>query len=191
MIELIAGLVIFLGVHSVRLVAPDWRNAQIARRGETTWKLGYTAVSLLGFGLILWGFHLARPTPVVLWPRLVGMNHAASGLMVIAFILLAAAYVPRNHIRRAVGHPMVLSVKTWALAHLLANNTLADELLFGAFLLWAVIDYTALRRRDRGEGRTKPEASPAGTVATVVIGAAAAAAFAIWGHLWLIGVKPI
>jgi uncharacterized membrane protein len=191
MTELIVGLIIFLGVHSVRLVAPDWRNAQIARLGANTWKLGYTALSLLGFGLIVWGFHLARPTPTVLWPRLPGMNHAAAGLMVIAFVLLAAAFVPRNHIRRVVGHPMVLSVKTWALAHLLANNTLADELLFGTFLLWAVIDYAALRRRDRAEGRAKPEASAAGTVATVVIGAIAAAVFAKWLHLWLIGVQPV
>jgi uncharacterized membrane protein len=191
MIELITGLIVFLGVHSVRLAAPGWRTAQMARVGEGPWKLGYTAVSLLGFGLIVWGFHLARPTPVVLWPRLAGMSHLASGLMVLAFILLAAAYVPRNHIRRAVGHPMVLGVKTWALAHLLANNTLADELLFGAFLLWAVIAFASLRRRDRAEGKAKPEASAAGTVATLVIGAAAAAAFAIWGHLWLIGVKPL
>jgi len=191
MIELIAGLIIFLGVHSVRLAAPGWRNAQIARLGERTWKLGYTAVSLLGFGLIVWGFHLARPTPIVLWPRLPGMNHPASGLMVLAFILLTAAFVPRNHIRRAVGHPLVISVKTWAFAHLLANNTAADELLFGAFLLWAVIAFASLRRRDRIEGRPKPEASAAGTVATLVIGLATAAAFAIWGHLWLIGVKPV
>ena len=191
MTYLIAGLLIFLGLHSVRIVADGWRSAQIARLGAKTWKLGYTAVSLASFGLILWGFHLARQAPIVLWPRIPGMHHVAGPLMVIAFILLAAAYVPRNHIKARTGHPMVLSVKTWALAHLLANNTLADLLLFGGFLLWAVVAYISLRRRDRAAGVVAAPATAMGTVLTVIIGVIAAILFAHWAHAWLFGVSPM
>ena len=187
---LIAGLILFLGLHSVRILADDWRSAQIARLGDKGWKLLYTLVSLIGFGLILWGFHLARQQPVVLWPRIAGMHHVAGPLMVLAFILLAAAYVPRNHLKAKLGHPMVLSVKTWALAHLLANNTLADVLLFGAFLLWAVVDYASLRRRDRAAGVLPAVATMSGTVLTVIIGVIAAILFAHWAHAWLFGVSP-
>ena len=190
MITLIAGLLIFLGLHSIRIVADDWRSAQIARRGEKAWKLGYTAVSLASFGLILWGFHLARQAPIVLWPHIDGMHHVAGPLMVLAFILLAAAYVPRNHLKAKLGHPMVLSVKTWALAHLLANNTLADLLLFGGFLAWSVVAYAALRRRDRAAGVVPPAGTTMGTVLTIVIGVVAAIFFAHWAHAWLFGVSP-
>jgi uncharacterized membrane protein len=191
MLYLIAGLIIFLGLHSVRIFADGWRSAQLARLGDKGWKLAYTLVSLAGFGLILWGFHLARQEPQPLWPRIAGMNHAAGALMLIAFILLVAAYVPGNHIKARVGHPMVLSVKTWAFAHLLANNTLADLLLFGAFLLWAVLDYISLRRRDRAAGLQPGPATIGATVLTVVIGAVAFGAFAAWGHALLFGIQPI
>ena len=190
MTYLIAGLLIFLGLHSMRIVADGWRSAQVARVGETVWKLGYTAVSLASFGLILWGFHLARQEPVVLWPRIPGMHHVAAPLMVLAFILLAAAYVPRNHIKAKLGHPMVLSVKTWALAHLLANNTLADLLLFGGFLLWAVVAYISLRRRDRAAGVVRAPVTLMGTLLTVIIGVIATIFFAHWAHAWLFGVSP-
>ena len=187
---LIAGLILFLGLHSVRIFADGWRTAQIARLGDKGWKLLYTLVSLIGFGLILWGFHLARQDPVVLWPRIAGMHHAAAPLMVLAFILLAAAYVPGNHLKAKFGHPMVLSVKTWSFAHLLVNNTLADVLLFGSFLIWAVVAYISLRRRDRAAGVVPRPGTLQGTVLTVIVGAVAAIVFAHWAHAWLFGVSP-
>jgi len=188
MLVLIAGLVLFLGVHSLRIMAEDWRATQIARQGASAWKLGYTAISLLGFALIVWGYGLARQNPVVLWPALRGMNHLAALLTLVAFVFLAAAHVPRNHIKARLRHPMVLGVKVWALAHLLANNTLADLLLFGSFLVWAVLCFRAARRR--------PDAAPpagtlVNTVLTVLVGVAAWTAFAFWGHAALIGVRPL
>lgn len=191
MLVLIAGLIVFLGVHLMRVLADDWRSAQIERHGEKAWKLAYTAVSLVGFALILWGFHLARMNPIVLWPRIPGMNHLAALLVLLAFVLLAAAYVPRNSFKARFGHPMVLSVKFWALAHLLANNTLADLLLFGGFLAWAVLCFISLRRRDRAAGAVPPASTVAGTALTIVTGAVAWAVFAFWLHAWLIGVQPI
>ncbi len=187
---LLLGLLIFLGTHSVRIVADDWRSAQRARLGLQTWKLAYTLLSLVGFALIVWGFGLARRAPVVLWAPPVAMRHIAALLTLVAFILLAAAYVPRNGIKARLHHPMVLGVTIWAFAHLLANGTLADVILFGSFLVWAKLSYLAARRRDRAGGVSYPPGTTGGTVAAVGIGIAAWVLFAIWLHWVLIGVRP-
>jgi len=188
---LILGLALFLGVHSVRIVADSWRTRMIAARGENTWKGLYTLVSLAGFALIVWGYGLARQQPVVLWVPPIGMRHAAALLTLIAFVLLAAAYVPRNVFKARLHHPMVLSVKVWALAHLISNGNLADVVLFGAFLLWAVLDFRAARQRDRAQNSVYAPATAAGTGIAVVVGTAAWAGFAFWAHVWLIGVAPM
>ena len=190
MTVLILGLVVFLGVHSTRVFADGWRTAQMKRLGESAWKGIYSLLSLVGFGLVIWGFGLARQDPVVLWIAPAGMRHAAAALTLIAFVLLAAAYVPRNAIKASVHHPMILAVKVWAFAHLLANGRLADLVLFGAFLGWAVVCFTAARKRDRAAGTKYPAGAAAGTTATVVAGAAAWAVFAFWLHAPLIGVRP-
>lgn len=191
MAALILGLLLFLGVHSVRIVADDWRSAQLKQRGETVWKLAYTALSLLGFGLIVWGYGLARQNPQVLWASPKGMNHLAALLTLIAFVMVTAAHVPRNAIKARLRHPMVLGVKVWALAHLLANNTLADLLLFGSFLLWAVLCFRAARQRDRAHPPAALTASASGTAMTLLIGVLAWAGFAFWAHAALIGVRPL
>jgi len=191
MTMLILGLVLFLGVHSTRIVAEGWRTRMIGRLGEGGWKGLYSVLSIAGFVLIVWGYGLARQSPVVLWQPPRGMNHLAALLMVVSFVLLVATYVPRNAIKAKVHHPMVISVKVWALAHLLANGTLADVLLFGSFLVWAVLSFRAARQRDRAAGTTYPSGSPAGTAITVFVGLLLWAVFAFWAHAWLIGVRPI
>ncbi len=187
---LIGGLVIFLGVHSVRIVADGWRTQTLARMGEGTYKGIYSALSLLGFALIIYGFGLARETPVVLWTPPVGMRHASSLLTLVAFILLTAAYVPHNGIKARVHHPMVLGVKFWALAHLLSNGNLAHVLLFGAFLAWGVLDFIASRRRDRAMGTQYAAATLPATALTVAAGGLAWMAFTLYLHGWLIGIRP-
>ncbi|MBE0619509.1 MAG: NnrU family protein [Burkholderiales bacterium] len=190
MTVLILGLIVFLGVHSTRIVADDWRTAQLKRLGEGAWKGIYSVVSLVGFGLIVWGFGLARQEPVVLWVPPTAMRHVAALLTLIAFILLAAAYVPRNAIKSRLHHPMLLGVKTWALAHLLANGRLADLVLFGAFLAWAVVCYIAAKKRDRAAGTQYPAGTAAATAGTAVVGIVLWALFAFWLHGVLIGVRP-
>ncbi len=190
MIVLVLGLLLFIGAHSTRIVADDWRGATISRMGENAYKGVYSLLSLAGLILIVWGYGLAREAPVTLWAPPVWTRHLASLLTLVAFVLLAAAYVPGSRIKAAVGHPMVLGVKTWALAHLLANGTLADLLLFGAFLVWSVVLYAASRRRDRRLG-IRHRAGPASRDAIVaVVGIAAWAVFAFWAHGALIGVRP-
>ena len=190
MTALILGLVIFLGVHSVRIFAEGWRSATRQRMGENAYKGIYTLLSLAGFALLIWGFGQARQQPVLLWTPMLWTRHLAALLMLVSFVLLAAAYVPRNGIKARVHHPMVLGVKTWAFAHLLANNTLADLLLFGSFLVWSVFNFGAARARDKAAGAVYAAGTAGATVTTVVVGALAWAVFAFWAHGWLIGVRP-
>ncbi len=191
MLVLIIGLVLFLGVHSIRIVADDWRTQTITRIGERPWKGLYALVSLLGFGLIIWGFGLARAQPVQLWSPPVAMRHLASLLTLIAFVLLAAAYVPGNGIKARLHHPMVLAVKVWALAHLLSNGNVAHVLLFGAFLAWAVLNFAAARQRDQVAGTVYAPGNAKATVVTVLAGGLVWAVFALWLHGWLMGIRPL
>ena len=187
---LILGLAIFLGVHSTRVFAESWRAAQIARMGEKSWKGLYSVASLVGLALLVWGYGLARQDPVALWAPSVGMRHLAGLLTLLAFVILAAAYVPRNGVKARIGHPMVVAVKLWALAHLLANHTLADLLLFGGFLLWAVLCFRAARARDRATGVAYPAGTLKGNALTLAVGVAAWALLGFGLHGWLFGVRP-
>ncbi|EXI89703.1 MAG: putative membrane protein [Candidatus Accumulibacter sp. BA-94] len=187
---LILGLATFLGVHSIRIFAAGFRDAQMAKLGPNGWKALYSIVSIAGFVLIVYGYADARMTPVAVWSPPPWTGHLAALLTIPAFILLAAAYVPGTRIKRAVGHPMVAGVKVWAFAHLIANGTLADVLLFGSFFAWAILDYASARRRDRA-ACTEYVAGPiTRDLSAVVAGLAAWTAFAFWLHAWLIGVRP-
>ena len=190
MTALVIGLVIFLGLHSARVFAEGPRRAFIAQRGETAWKALYGVVSLVGFALVVWGYGQARQQPVVLWASPTWLRHAASLLTLASFVLLVAAYVPGNGIKARLHHPMTLGVKAWAFAHLIANNTLADLLLFGGFLVWAIVVYAAAKRRDRAEAKIYAAGRASRTALTVVIGVVAWVAFALWLHGPLIGVRP-
>jgi uncharacterized membrane protein len=176
----------------VRVFAEGTRTRFIAERGAGAWKGLYTVVSLLGFALIVWGYGQARQQPVVLWPQPpVWTKHLASLLTLAAFVLIAASQVPgANAIKARLHHPMVLGVKAWALAHLLANNTLADLLLFGGFLVWAVLSFKAAKARDRAAGTVYPAGSMGSTIIVVVSGVVLWAVFAFWAHGFLIGVRP-
>ena len=188
---LILGLVLFLGVHSTRIFADGWRTAMIRRLGASKWKSLYTLLSLAGFALVIWGFGLARQQPVALWAPPFFMRHVAWLLTLIAFILLAATYVPRNAIKARLHHPMVLAVMFWAVAHLLANGNRAHAVLFGSFLLWSVLSFFAARVRDRATRTLYPTGTASGTAMTVLVGIAACAVFAFWAHGLLIGVRPV
>jgi uncharacterized membrane protein len=188
---LILGLVLFLGVHSLRIFADDWRKRQIARLGLKPWKGLYSLAAIAGFVLICWGFALARQHPVPLYTPLPWLVRLNALFTLVAFVLFVAARAPNNGIKARLHHPQVLAVKTWAFGHLLATGMLHDVVLFGAFLVWAVVLFAASRRRDRREGTVYPPGTVRGTVAAIVIGVAAWAVFAFWLHALLIGVKPV
>jgi uncharacterized membrane protein len=189
MTTLVLGLFIFLGVHSVAIVAPAWRDAMQARLGEGPWKGLYSVASAVGFALIVIGVGMARQQPVVLFTPPVWLRHLALLLLVPVFPLLLAAYLP-GHVKSAARHPMLLATKLWALAHLLANGNAADVLLFGGFLAWAVADRISLKHRPQ---RALPGAgpSPFNDAIAVLGGLALYALFLLKAHAWLIGVSPL
>ena len=191
MIFLLLGLLVFLGVHSVRVFADPWRTAQMARVGEGKWKGVFSLASLSGFFLIVWGYGQARLDPLVLWGPPVWTRHVAALLTFVAFVLIAAAYVPGTRIKAAIGHPMVAGVILWAAAHLLANGMLAEVVLFGGFLVWAIALFAISRRRDGEAGIVYPAGSLARDALAAAIGGVAWLVFALWLHLWLIGVRPL
>ena len=189
MIMLILGLVLFLGIHCVGF-APEWRQRRVDRMGLLPWKGLYSVIAVAGFVLIILGFQRARLDPVVLYASPVWLNHLNALFTLVAFILLAAAYVPANHLRARIGHPMVVATKVWAFGHLLAIGLLHDVVLFGAFLVWAIVAFARLRRRDRARGVTHAAGTLKGNLITLIAGVVAWALFAFWLHGALIGVRP-
>lgn len=190
MTALIAGLFLFLGIHSLNMLAPALRTRMVDRLGLIGWKGVFALISLVGFVLLVWGYGEARSEPVWLWQSPVWTRHLASLLMLPAMILLVAAYVPGTRIKARIGHPMLLATKIWALAHLAANGTLADLILFGSFLIWAVAGFVVFRRRDRAAGRQYPVAGVSRDIAAVVAGVVLWGLFAFHLHRLLIGIGP-
>lgn len=189
---LLLGLVLFLGVHSIAIVSPHGRDRWLERWGEGGYKGLYSLVSAVGLALIVFGYAAARQAPVLLYTPPAGMRHLAAPLMLPVFVLLIAAYLP-GRVQRAARHPMLLAVKFWALAHLLANGMLADVVLFGGFLAWAVVDRISVKRRAAaGLLRSAPTAParPVNDVVALVGGLGLYAVFAFWLHGWLFGVRP-
>jgi uncharacterized membrane protein len=187
---LIVGLVVFLGVHSVAIVSPAMRARTVSGMGEPAWKGLYSLVSLFGFLLLCYGFGLARQAPVILYSPPTWLREVALIVMLPVFPLLIAAYLP-GQIKTAAKHPMLAAVKFWAFAHLLANGSLADVLLFGGFLAWAVADRISLKRRSSPPVlRTRPP-GPWNDVIAVVLGLAIYALTIGWAHVHLFGVSPL
>jgi uncharacterized membrane protein len=186
MLLFIAGLVTFLAVHSVSIFAPAWRDSMAARLGPQKWKALYSVVSIAAFVVLVHGYGVARQEPVVLYQPAVWMRHLAMILMLPAFPLLLSAYFP-GRIKAAVKHPMLAATQAWALAHLFANGMLADVLLFGGFLAWAVLDRVSVGRR---EVLATPGAPPGklNDAIAVVGGLVIYGLFVAWAHARLIGV---
>jgi uncharacterized membrane protein len=185
---LIAGLVVFLGIHSISIFARGARDGAIARLGEGPWKALYGVIAAIGLVMIVYGFGQARLDPVVLYAPPRWLRHVTFLFMLPVFPLLIAAYLP-GRIKRTLKHPMLAAVKFWAFGHLLANGSVADVLLFGGFLAWAVLDRISLKRRTQ-----VLHTAPAGRfndAIAVVLGLALYALFIGWAHLRLFGVSPL
>ena len=190
MAVLIVGLIVFLGVHSVRVFAEPWRLRQQAALGEMGWKIGYSVASVAGLALLIWGYSMARVNSPQLWSPPHWTQAITALLVLLAFVLFAAGYVPGTRIKSSIGHPMTAGVKTWAFAHLLSNGSLADVLLFGSFLGWAVAVFVVARRRDRAAGVQRPPGSFGRDLIAWMVGVVAWFVFAHYLHEWLIGVRP-
>lgn len=185
---LVAGLVLFLGIHSVSIVNDAWRNRVVERIGRLPWQAIYALVALAGLVLIVWGYGLARQAPTVVYVPPTWLRHVALLLLVFVFPLLLAAYLP-GRIKQATHHPMLVATKLWAFAHLLANGMLHDLVLFGAILVWAVADRISLKRREERPVPGAPSSRLNDAIA-VIGGLGLYVWFVAHGHAWLFGVSP-
>ncbi|HVG51149.1 MAG TPA: NnrU family protein [Xanthobacteraceae bacterium] len=185
MAMLIAGLVIFIAVH-LFVTRRGERDALIGWIGIAPYKIAFSLISAAGLLLIIFGFGAYRATGwVVVWDPPVWARHLAIPLMWLAFIALVAAYIPGN-IKRVLKHPMLVGVKLWALAHLLANGDLGSMLLFGSLLAWAVYDRISLKYRTDAGGPPIPAGGVKNDVVAVVVGSILFAAFGYVFHpLWI------
>lgn len=188
MTTLMAGLILFLGIHSISIFAPAFRNGMAARLGAVPWRGLYSLVSLVGFVLLMRGYAFARQDPVVLYSPPFWTHHVTAALMLPVFPLLLAPYFP-GRIRATLKHPMLVGVMLWAVAHLISNGMLADVVLFGGFLLWAVADRISYSRRTPRPLRGAPPARR-NDVIVVLAGLALYGLFVLWLHQKLIGVQP-
>lgn len=189
MLTLIAGLLIFLGIHSLSIVNEPLRDRLAARLGGVGWQALYAVIAVIGFLLIIQGYGAARLDPTLLYAPPTWLRHVALLLMLFVFPLLLAAYLP-GKIKTATKHPMLLATKIWALAHLLSNGMLHDVVLFGAFLAWAVADRISMKRRTQ-RPLPGPRPSKANDVIAVVGGLILYVWFVKHAHAWLFGVAPV
>ena len=188
MIYLIAGLLLFLGTHSISIVAPAVRD-RLAERLGLLWKLGFSLDAVIGLALIAYGYAQARQAPTVLYTPPAELRYVTLVLMLIAMPLVLASVLP-GRIATATRHPLLAAVKAWALSHLLVNGTLADVVLFGSFLVWAVAERISLKRRTPRATAHLP-AGPANDAIVIVGGIALAAAFIYGLHEWLVGIPIV
>lgn len=187
---LIAGLAIFLGVHSLTMFQPI-RNSFITKLGEHGYKGLYSLISIVGFCLLIYGYGLARESgSPLLYDPPVWLRHLTMLLMMPVFIFLVAAYVPCK-IRASLKHPMLVAIKLWAVAHLLSNGDLASVLVFGSLLVWAVVDRISIKRRSQkiaDEDKSQVSAKRFSDAFVILIGLSIYAAFVFKLHVGLIGV---
>jgi uncharacterized membrane protein len=188
MMYLVLGLILFLGIHGVSIVAPDWRDRTAARLGNG-WKGIYSLISVVGFILIIWGYGIARQNPVMIYAPPAWTRYVTAALLLPVFTLFLAAYLP-GRIQGALKHPMLISVMLWAVAHLIATGMLANVVLFGGFLVWAVVDRLSFRWRTQRPSPMVPSRKWNDAIA-IVAGLAIYVIFEHWLHVRWIGVQPL
>jgi uncharacterized membrane protein len=188
MIYLVLGLVLFLGVHSISIVAPAWRDRTAARLGNV-WRGLYSLISIAGLIVIIWGYGIARQNSVMLYAPPAWTHYITAVLMLPVFTLFLAAYLP-GRLKGALKHPMLISIMLWAVAHLIATGMLANVVLFGGFLAWAVADRVSFRWRTQRSIPMAPSMKFNDIIA-IVAGLAVYVVFEHWLHFRWIGVQPL
>ena len=184
MLSLLIGLFLFLGTHSISIIAEDFRNS-MAAKSENGWKAIYSLISIVGIVFIVKGYAVLRLEPVILYATPYWLKHLTYSLMLPAMILFVAPYLP-GKIKQVTKHPQLIAVKLWAFSHLLVNGMLSDVILFGAFLIWAVADRISMKKR---ESRAIPalKANGLNDIIAIILGVVLTGVFIFYLHELLIG----
>lgn len=192
MLILVLGLVIFFCLHSVRLVAPQWREKIMTAHGAMRWKIRFGMITLLATAFIVMGYMQVRLEPVWLWFPPVWTRHLAGLLILVALFFVGSALVPNTTMKKKVGYPMLIAVKIWAFAHLISNGTLADVIIFGSFLVWSIVSFAVYRRRDRKAGVVRDQESGVQfDLAAFTFAMVSWFAIVFYLHQAIIGVSPL
>jgi len=190
MAVLVIGLILFLGPHSLGLIAPAWREGTRARLGEGAYKAAHSIVSLIGIVIMVWGCALASADPAVLYSPAPGLHFVPETLMLVALVLFVASLLPAGHIKRFVGHPLLIATVLWSASHLFVNGDSAGVVLFAAFLVWAAVSLLVVWQKPQPVLRAAPPALGSDIVA-VVAGVVLYGALVWRVHFWLFGVSPM
>ena len=188
MLYLVLGLVVFIGIHSIRIVAPGWRESTIESVGENAWKATYSVVSLASFVLLIFGYSLAKPEATQVYTPFSEMYHVVLLLMAIAFVMMMASNLGPSHIKQKFKHPFLLATILWSISHLWMNGDSASLVLFGSFLVWAVIDLRSAFQRPKTE---KPAPILRNDIISVIVGLGLYGLFLWVLHEALFGVAPV
>lgn len=185
---LIVAIAVFLGIHLVPTMTA-LRDRLIGRLGQTGYRVLFALLSTASLVLLIFAF--AKAPVVTVWSPPAWTRWVAVVLMWPAFIFLVAAYVP-GKIKEKLRHPFLVAIKTWALAHLIANGDLASMILFASFLAYAVYDRITLKHREETRLIPVPATGPPlNDVVAVVLGTVLYLVTLFWLHQLLIGVSPI
>ncbi len=184
MLVLIVGLILFFGIHTVRIVAPEQRLSWIERIGEGPWKSIYSLISFAGLALIIWGYALARDEADLLY---IGPDWARGIALIvnpIALVLVIASNFPAGYLKRLTRHPMLVGTIAFAIMHLLLNGDSASVFLFGTLLVWAIADLISSIRR--------PSSPPSAVkvwpdIVSIILGVLLTYALVVGLHGWLFG----
>lgn len=187
MLILIVGLVLFFTLHSVVIFAPRWREKKRQRWGRASWRWINSIGSIIAVGLIAYGYNQTRYSPVLVYITPGWCRQVTDLLMLAVFPLIYATFLPCR-IRSALKYPDLVAIKLWAAAHLLVNGMLADILLFGSVLAWAVVNRISLNRRVRIVPGGAP--SPYNDLVVIVSGLVTYAVVLLYFHYKIIGMPP-
>lgn len=192
MLILVIGLVVFFCLHSVRLVAPHWRETIMQQHGAMRWKMRFGMITLLSTAFIVMGYLQMRVEPVWLWFPPVWTRHLAGLLVLVALFFAGSALVPNTTMKKKMGYPMLIAVKIWAFAHLISNGSLADVMVFGSFLVWSIVSFAVYRRRDRKAGVIRDfESGVQYDLAAFAFAMVSWFAIVFYLHQAIIGVSPL
>ncbi|QPC44671.1 NnrU family protein [Kaustia mangrovi] len=187
MTTLIVGIVIFFGLHLVPLT--PLRDSLMARMGKGPYKGAFSVASLVGLGIMIWGFAQTRYGPaaaeIVYWPPVWG-RHLTMLLVLLAFISLAI-YLHKGRMKRWLKHPLAIAIALWATGHLVSNGDLGSVLFFGAFLVFGLLDIVVQTARGRvAQFTVKPRHDYIAPVAGIVM-----YAVVLYLHPWLFGATVV